>query len=83
MMFMLGVMLFSSLVMMPQFLQTLLGYTAESAGLVLSASGVVLLVEHADRRPAHHEIPGQIHHCFWLALARPGHVLFHHTDRSE
>src|SRR5262249_33344514 len=36
MMFVLGIMLFSSLVMMPQFLQTLMGYTAESAGLVLS-----------------------------------------------
>jgi DHA2 family multidrug resistance protein len=43
MMFMLGIMLFSSLVMMPQFLQTLLGYTAESAGLVLSGGGLVLL----------------------------------------
>jgi DHA2 family multidrug resistance protein len=31
--------------MMPQFLQTLLGYTAQSAGLVLSASGIVLLFE--------------------------------------
>ena len=45
MMFILGVILFSSLVMMPQFLQTLLGYTAQSAGLVLSASGVLLLFE--------------------------------------
>ena len=45
MMFFLGLMLFSSLVMMPQFLQTLLGYTAQSAGLVLSGSGVVLLIE--------------------------------------
>src|SRR5271165_4422773 len=45
MMFTLGILLFSSLVMMPQFLQTLLGYTAQSAGLVLSASGVVLLFE--------------------------------------
>jgi DHA2 family multidrug resistance protein len=43
MMFILGIMLFSSLVMMPQFLQTLLGYTAESAGLVLSGGGVLLL----------------------------------------
>lgn len=43
MMFMLGIMLFSSLVMMPQFLQTLLGYTAESAGLVLSGGGLLLL----------------------------------------
>jgi DHA2 family multidrug resistance protein len=44
MMFMLGVVYFSSLVMMPQFLQTLMGYTAQLAGLVLSASGIVLLV---------------------------------------
>ena len=44
MMFILGIMLFSSLVMMPQFLQTLLGYTAESAGLVLSGGGLLLLV---------------------------------------
>ena len=44
MMFTLGVVYFSSLVLIPQFLQTLLGYTAELAGLVLSASGVVLLV---------------------------------------
>jgi DHA2 family multidrug resistance protein len=45
MMFILGVMLFSSLVMMPQFLQTLMGYTALTSGLVLSASGVLLLIE--------------------------------------
>jgi DHA2 family multidrug resistance protein len=44
MMFTLGVVYFSSLVLIPQFLQTLLGYTAELAGLVLSASGVVLLL---------------------------------------
>jgi DHA2 family multidrug resistance protein len=44
MMFTLGVVYFSSLVLIPQFLQTLLGYTAELAGLVLSASGAVLLV---------------------------------------
>ena len=43
MMFMLGIMIFSALVMMPLFLQTLLGYTAESAGLVLSGGGMTLL----------------------------------------
>ncbi len=43
MMFVLGIMLFSSLVMMPQFLQTLMGYTAELAGLVLSGGGLLLL----------------------------------------
>jgi MFS transporter, DHA2 family, multidrug resistance protein len=43
MMFALGILLFSSLVMMPLFLQSLMGYTAESAGLVLSGGGVLLL----------------------------------------
>src|SRR5437870_2795818 len=42
MMFILGIMLFSSLVMIPLFLQTLMGYIAESAGLVLSGGGLVL-----------------------------------------
>jgi MFS transporter, DHA2 family, multidrug resistance protein len=45
MLFMLGVLLFSSLVLMPQFLQTLLGYTSQLAGLALSAGGLVLLIE--------------------------------------
>jgi len=43
MMFVLGILLFSSLVMMPLFLQSLAGYTAESAGLVLSGGGLLLL----------------------------------------
>ena len=43
MIFILGIMLFSTLVMMPLFLQTLMGYTAESAGLVLSGGGLILL----------------------------------------
>jgi len=45
MMFMLGILLFSSLVLMPQFLQTLLGYTSALAGLALSAGGLVVLIE--------------------------------------
>jgi MFS transporter, DHA2 family, multidrug resistance protein len=44
MMFILGVLLFSSLVMMPQFLQTELGYTSERAGLVLSGGAIVMLI---------------------------------------
>jgi DHA2 family multidrug resistance protein len=44
MMFMMGFMLFSTLVLIPEFLQTLMGYTAGLAGLVLSGGGVVLLV---------------------------------------
>ena len=38
MMFVAGIMMFSSLVMMPQFLQLLMGYSSESAGLVLSGA---------------------------------------------
>ena len=44
MMFMMGFMLFSTLVLIPEFLQTLMGYTAELAGLVLSGGGLVLLI---------------------------------------
>ena len=44
MMFILGVLLFSSVVMMPQFLQTALGYTAERAGLVLSGGAIVMMI---------------------------------------
>ncbi len=42
-MFMIGVLSFSSTVLMPQFLQSLMGYTAQSAGMVLSAAGFLLL----------------------------------------
>jgi MFS transporter, DHA2 family, multidrug resistance protein len=44
MMFTFGILLFSSLVLVPQFLQTELGYTAELAGLVLSGGGFVVLL---------------------------------------
>ena len=44
MFFAVGVVLFSSTVLLPLFLQTLLGYTAESAGLVLSAAAILLLL---------------------------------------
>jgi DHA2 family multidrug resistance protein len=40
----LGMVLFGSTVLIPQYLQTLLGYTAERAGMVLSPAGFVMLV---------------------------------------
>jgi MFS transporter, DHA2 family, multidrug resistance protein len=43
MMFVLGIVLFSSTVLLPQFLQTLMGYTAESAGMVLSGAAILLV----------------------------------------
>ncbi len=45
MMFTLGIMLFASLVLMPLFLQTLAGYTAQVAGLAISGGGLCLLIE--------------------------------------
>jgi MFS transporter, DHA2 family, multidrug resistance protein len=70
MMFLLGVLLFSSLVMMPQFLQTLLGYTAENAGLVLSGSGLVILLEMPVVGQLTGKYPAKYIIAFgWLALA--------------
>jgi MFS transporter, DHA2 family, multidrug resistance protein len=45
MMFMVGAASFSTTVLMPQFLQSLMGYTAETAGMVLSAAAFILLIE--------------------------------------
>ncbi len=70
MMFILGLILFSSLVIMPQFLQTLMGYTAESAGLVLSASGAVILFEMPLVGVLTSKFPVKYIMAFgWLALA--------------
>ena len=81
MMFVLGVLLFSSLVMMPLFLQTLMGYTAEIAGLVLSGGGVLLLFEMplvgqlASRFPAKYIIA-----FGWLLLAAG---MYYSTKRMD
>jgi DHA2 family multidrug resistance protein len=39
-----GIVMFSSTVLMPQFLQALMGYTAETSGLVVSAGAALLLI---------------------------------------
>src|ERR1700760_1858047 len=81
MMFMLGVSLFSSLVLMPQFLQTLLGYTSQLAGLALSAGGLVLLFE----MPLIGQLSRKIHarrliSFGWLALSL---AMFYSTRRID
>jgi DHA2 family multidrug resistance protein len=43
MFFVVGMVLFSSTVLLPQFLQTLMGYTAETAGMVLSVAAILLV----------------------------------------
>jgi DHA2 family multidrug resistance protein len=70
MMFTLGIILFSSLVMMPQFLQTLMGYTAQSAGLVLSASGLMVLLIMPVVGQLTTKMPAKYIIAFgWLSLA--------------
>ena len=43
MMFVLGFVLYGSVVILPQFLQTLMGYTATTAGMVLSPGGLAMV----------------------------------------
>ncbi|MGH9584196.1 MAG: DHA2 family efflux MFS transporter permease subunit [Bryobacteraceae bacterium] len=45
MMFMIGAASFSTTVLIPQYLQNLMGYTAEAAGMVLSAAAILLIME--------------------------------------
>ena len=81
MMFMLGIMLFSSLVLMPQFLQTLVGYTSELAGLALSAGGLVLLFEMPIMGQLTTKIQARYLIAFgWLALSI---AMFYSTKRID
>ncbi len=81
MMFMLGILLFSSLVLMPQFLQTLLGYTSELAGLALSAGGLVLLFEMPLTGQLTRKIQARRLIAFgWLALSV---AMFYSTRRID
>ena len=81
MMFTLGVVYFSSLVLVPQFLQTLLGYTAELAGLVLGASGVVLLIGMPVVGVLTTKVPAKYLIAFgWLLI---GGAMFYSTVRLD
>jgi DHA2 family multidrug resistance protein len=81
MMFTLGILLFSSLVLMPQFLQTLLGYTSELAGLALSAGGIVLLIEMPIMGQLTTKIQARRMIAFgWLALSI---AMYYSTKRID
>jgi DHA2 family multidrug resistance protein len=81
MMFTLGIMLFSSLVLMPQFLQTLVGYTSQLAGLALSAGGFVLLIEMPIMGQLTTKIQARRLISFgWLALSV---AMFYSTRRID
>jgi DHA2 family multidrug resistance protein len=67
--------------MMPQFLQTLMGYTATSAGLVLSAAGAVLLVEMPIVGQLTTKLPVKYIFGFgWLALSL---AMYYSTRRLD
>src|SRR5258707_1527833 len=81
MMFVLGILLFSALVLMPQFLQTLLGYTSELAGLALSAGGLVLLFEMPIMGKLTTKLQARYLIAFgWLALSI---AMFYSTKRID
>ncbi len=81
MMFVLGIMLFSSLVMMPLFLQTLMGYTASSAGLVLSGGGLLLLFEMPIVGLLASKVQARYMIAFgWLALSLAMYYSTQHLD---
>ncbi len=81
MMFTLGILLFSSLVLMPQFLQTLVGYTSQLAGLALSAGGLVLLFEMPIMGKLTTKLQARYLIAFgWLSLAI---AMFYSTKRID
>ena len=81
MMFVLGIMLFSSLVMMPQFLQTLLGYTSQVAGLAISAGGIALLFEQPIMGQLTTKVQARYLIAFgWFCLAL---AMFYSTKRID
>jgi DHA2 family multidrug resistance protein len=81
MMFVLGIMLFSSLVLMPQFLQTLIGYTSQLAGLALSAGGLVLLIEMPIIGTLTTKVQARYLIAFgWLSLSM---AMFYSTKRID
>lgn len=81
MLFMVGILLFSSLVLMPQFLQTLLGYTSELAGLALSAGGIALLIETPFVGQLTTKVPARrLIAVGWLALSA---AMYYSTKRID
>lgn len=70
MLFVLGIAIFASMVTMPLFLETLMGYTAQTAGLVLSAGAIVVLLT----LPVVGQLSGKLQARYlvafgWIALA--------------
>jgi MFS transporter, DHA2 family, multidrug resistance protein len=83
MMFTLGLVYFGSLVMLPLFLQSLMGYTAESAGIVLSGSGVLLLFLMPVVGFVSSKVQARYLVAFgWLTLAIGMYISFLYVDQD-
>ena len=82
MLFAFGFVLFSSTVLLPQFLQTLMGYTAESAGMVLSVAAILLRISYAGRGPPRGAVPGSAPSRFRVDHTRDGYVSHLQAHRS-
>ena len=76
----LGMALFSSTVLMPQLLQTLMGYTAQKAGMVLSGGCLGGASRAAHGGQAHLAISGALSHCLRLDRSGNQHVHIVQTD---
>jgi MFS family permease len=71
-MFMVGVSLYSSTVLIPQFLQEIMGYSAEQAGMAVSSGGIALMLLFPGGRRACAKIRSPM---------AGGHGLHHHNLR--
>jgi len=70
MMLMLGLVMFSSAVLMPQFMQTLMGYTAEQSGLVMTGGAIVMLFMMGLVGPLTTQLQARSMAAFgWLTMA--------------
>jgi DHA2 family multidrug resistance protein len=82
-MFSMGVTLFSAVVMMPQFLQSLMGYTAETAGMVLSAGAVLVVLQLPLIGRLTSVVPAKyLIACGWLLMALAMYLSTQRTDLS-
>lgn len=81
MFFALGFVLFASTVVMPQMLQTLMGYTAETAGMVLSGGSALLLLALPVVGKLTSKYPSKYLIGFgWLTLSIGMFISTHQTD---
>jgi MFS transporter, DHA2 family, multidrug resistance protein len=82
-MFSMGVTLFSAVVMMPQFLQSLMGYTAETAGMVLSAGAFLVVLQLPLIGRLTSVVPAKyLIACGWLLMAFAMYLSTQRTDLS-